>query len=284
MQTILVVAHLFLAIGIVTLVLVQHGKGADAGAAFGSGASATVFGARGSTSFLSRSTGILAALFFASSMALAYYASQSGKPQTLMDRLPIKSQKAPVTPEQGRVDTSFVPPAATEPVAQDDVFPVPPAVIGEGTGEAVPEIGTEVSIPIPAAVKTVPEGNDNSAAVPTSVERASEAGAPPAGTAKIVPDVSANTPTPVTVAPDSKAGTGVPVSGGTETVLDVVGADVSISGPPAVGVISKTDTETPISEMAKTTPDIGANAPIGEGGAASENHPKAEPQGPVVPE
>ena len=50
MQTILVVIHLFLAIGIITLILLQHGKGADAGAAFGSGASATVFGAKGSAS------------------------------------------------------------------------------------------------------------------------------------------------------------------------------------------------------------------------------------------
>ena len=64
MQTILVVAHLFLAIGLIGLVLMQHGKGADAGAAFGSGASGTVFGAKGAANFLSRSTAVLAALFF----------------------------------------------------------------------------------------------------------------------------------------------------------------------------------------------------------------------------
>ncbi len=64
MQTILVVFHLFLAIGLIGLVLMQHGKGADAGAAFGSGASATVFGAQGSASFLSRATALLARAVF----------------------------------------------------------------------------------------------------------------------------------------------------------------------------------------------------------------------------
>ena len=64
MYTALVAIQLILAIGIIGLVLMQHGKGADAGAAFGSGASGTVFGSRGSANFLSRSTGILAALFF----------------------------------------------------------------------------------------------------------------------------------------------------------------------------------------------------------------------------
>ncbi len=85
MQTILVVVHLFLAIGMVTLILLQHGKGADAGAAFGSGASATVFGSQGSASFLSRATAVLAALFFVTSMVLAYFSSQSGNQEGLMD-------------------------------------------------------------------------------------------------------------------------------------------------------------------------------------------------------
>ena len=71
MQTILTVVQVFLSLGLIGLVLIQHGRGADAGAAFGAGASATVFGARGSGSFLSRATGIIAALFFLTSMALA---------------------------------------------------------------------------------------------------------------------------------------------------------------------------------------------------------------------
>ena len=87
MQLILTVLHLLLAIGLIALILIQHGRGADAGAAFGSGASATVFGARGSASFLSRTTGILAALFFLTSMAMAYFAAQVGEPKGLMDNV-----------------------------------------------------------------------------------------------------------------------------------------------------------------------------------------------------
>ncbi|MES9895329.1 MAG: preprotein translocase subunit SecG, partial [Candidatus Thiodiazotropha endolucinida] len=62
MQTILTVFHIFLAVGLVGLILIQHGKGADMGAAFGSGASGTVFGAKGSASFLTRTTALLATL------------------------------------------------------------------------------------------------------------------------------------------------------------------------------------------------------------------------------
>jgi len=72
MYTVLVVVQVLVAVALVGLVLIQHGKGADAGAAFGSGASGTVFGARGAANFLTRSTAWLAAAFFASSLALAY--------------------------------------------------------------------------------------------------------------------------------------------------------------------------------------------------------------------
>src|SRR3954470_3445686 len=72
LNTFTMIVHLFLALGIIALVLIQRGKGADAGAGFGSGASGTVFGARGSASFLSRTTATLAALFFATNLALAY--------------------------------------------------------------------------------------------------------------------------------------------------------------------------------------------------------------------
>ncbi len=85
MQTILVVIHLVLALGVIGLVLIQHGKGADAGAAFGSGASATVFGAQGAGSFLSRATALLATAFFLTSLALAYYAMQTRTQGGLMD-------------------------------------------------------------------------------------------------------------------------------------------------------------------------------------------------------
>ncbi len=85
MQTILIVVHLFIALGLIGLVLIQHGKGADAGAAFGSGASATVFGASGSANFLSRTTGILAAAFFITSLGMAWYSMQTPEKKSLMD-------------------------------------------------------------------------------------------------------------------------------------------------------------------------------------------------------
>ena len=71
LNSILLVTQVILSICLIVLILMQHGKGADAGAAFGSGASSTVFGARGSGNFLSRTTTILAALFFVVCMALA---------------------------------------------------------------------------------------------------------------------------------------------------------------------------------------------------------------------
>ena len=71
--------HVLAAIGIVGLVLVQHGKGADMGAAFGSGASGSLFGAAGSANFLSRTTAVLAVVFFVTSLSLAYFASQAPK-------------------------------------------------------------------------------------------------------------------------------------------------------------------------------------------------------------
>jgi len=73
-STILLV-HIVSAVSVIGLVLVQHGKGADMGAAFGSGASGSLFGSTGSANFLSRTTAVLAALFFATSLALAYIAS-----------------------------------------------------------------------------------------------------------------------------------------------------------------------------------------------------------------
>ncbi len=86
MQSLALVFHVVLAVGVIGLVLIQHGKGADAGAAFGSGASATVFGARGSASFLTRATTILVALFFTTSIFLFYLAAhREGGIQSVTD-------------------------------------------------------------------------------------------------------------------------------------------------------------------------------------------------------
>ena len=78
MHTVLVVVQVFVALGVVGLILLQQGKGADAGAAFGSGASGTVFGARGAANFLTRATAVLATIFFLSSLSLAYLVANRG--------------------------------------------------------------------------------------------------------------------------------------------------------------------------------------------------------------
>ena len=75
MQTIILSIHIILAVSLIILILVQHGKGADAGAAFGSGASSTVFGAQGSATFLTKLTTIIALVFFLTSLSLAYLAA-----------------------------------------------------------------------------------------------------------------------------------------------------------------------------------------------------------------
>ncbi len=101
LQQFVLVVHLLLSLGLIGLVLLQRGKGADAGAGFGSGASGTVFGARGSSTFLSRSTAVLATLFFVTSLSLAYMASHRTvvAPKSLLEQVPAQQTPAvPVTP------------------------------------------------------------------------------------------------------------------------------------------------------------------------------------------
>jgi preprotein translocase subunit SecG len=81
-NSLLSIAQVLLSITLIALVLMQHGKGADAGAAFGSGASASVFGARGSGNFLSKATGIIATLFFIVCLSLAYVSSNRYVPDS----------------------------------------------------------------------------------------------------------------------------------------------------------------------------------------------------------
>jgi len=80
LKTLVIVVQLLSALGVIGLVLLQHGKGADMGAAFGSGASGSLFGASGSANFLSRTTAVLATVFFVSTLALTYLGSYHAKP------------------------------------------------------------------------------------------------------------------------------------------------------------------------------------------------------------
>ena len=89
----LIVAHVLVALAIIGLVLLQHGKGADMGSGFGGGASGSLFGATGSANFLSRTTAVLATIFFLLSLALAYVATQKPvEPGGVMDA--VRSQPA----------------------------------------------------------------------------------------------------------------------------------------------------------------------------------------------
>jgi preprotein translocase subunit SecG len=98
-HTLTTVIHVLLAAGIVGLVLLQRGKGADAGAGFGAGASGTVFGARGSASFLSRTTATLAALFIGTSLMLAYMGSNKIEaPSSVIDRVQTQSESSEEAP------------------------------------------------------------------------------------------------------------------------------------------------------------------------------------------
>ena len=123
-QKAVLIAHTLIAIMIIVLVLLQRGKGADAGAAFGAGASGTVFGARGSSSFFSRATAVCATLFFASSLALAYLSSQaSTAPTSLLEDAPVVEAPAGEVPAISE-DTPVSDTPELEPV-DDEVLDIP---------------------------------------------------------------------------------------------------------------------------------------------------------------
>jgi preprotein translocase subunit SecG len=119
LHTATIVFHVLIAAAIVGLVLLQRGKGAEAGAGFGAGASGTVFGARGSASFLSRMTATLAALFIATSLTLAYMGGRKPEaPTSVIDRVAPQSMN-PSTSSAPSSQTSTPAPAvdaAKEPV------------------------------------------------------------------------------------------------------------------------------------------------------------------------
>jgi len=115
---VLIVLHVIVALGIIGLVLLQHGKGADMGSGFGGGASGSLFGATGSANFLSRATAVLAAIFFALSLALAWVATRKPSEQGggVIDAIRSK-QTQPAKPEAKK-------PEAEKPGAE---VPKPPA-------------------------------------------------------------------------------------------------------------------------------------------------------------
>lgn len=101
METLILILHVLAALCVIGLVLLQHGKGADMGAAFGSGSAGSLFGSSGSANFLSRTTGILAAVFFVTSLGLTYVSSHKGRSEGVMSthqELPVDPAKSAPVP------------------------------------------------------------------------------------------------------------------------------------------------------------------------------------------
>ncbi len=132
LTTLLIVVQVIAAIAVIVLVLLQHGKGADMGAAFGGGASGSLFGATGSANFLSRSTGVVATVFFLATLGLAYTSTAIKRPASdtggVMGTVP---SKTPVSPAPTDVPTprsqapQSAPPAAVAPASTTSDAPKP---------------------------------------------------------------------------------------------------------------------------------------------------------------
>ena len=149
-NTIATVLQILSALGVILLVLIQHGKGADMGAAFGSGASGSLFGATGSANFLSRVTAAMAAVFFVSTLALAFFANDRPRSGgSLMEGIEQPASSVPSLPGAAPSSTppapaGSVPPASTVPPAGSPS----PGAPSSGAG-AVPDGGTGAASQIP---------------------------------------------------------------------------------------------------------------------------------------
>ena len=142
LNNILLVFHVLVSIGIIGLILLQQGKGADAGAAFGAGASGTVFGSQGSSTFLSRATAILAALFFATSLGLAYLANEGVAPaDSFTETFNADAEKKAEDAKDEAKDALPVQESAPAEPANTDL----PT---EDAGKSTPETQPESSLPV----------------------------------------------------------------------------------------------------------------------------------------
>ena len=162
MQALFLVLHVLVGIGLITLILLQHGKGADAGAAFGSGASATVFGARGSATFLTKATAVLALLFFSNSFFLNYLSANTTGPKSIIeeqkeDNSPTGIIESTVTPEPEppaeppQSDLPALPGGSGRGVTGSDVPPAPvsPSPGSQGSDSPLPEAPATPESPAP---------------------------------------------------------------------------------------------------------------------------------------
>jgi preprotein translocase subunit SecG len=139
--TVLVAIQMLSALVMIGLILVQHGKGADMGAAFGSGSSGSLFGASGSANFMSRATGVLAAIFFVCTLALAYFSGV--RPVSSGSILEKAAVSAPANSASGAASGSA-------PIPTGDSQPVPAAAPSAATPAPAPAVAASGAAPIPA--------------------------------------------------------------------------------------------------------------------------------------
>jgi len=132
LESVLLVVRLLVAVAVCGFVLLQHGKGADMGAAFGSGASGSLFGAAGSANFLSRTTAVLAAVFFLSSLGLTWYGTTRNGPRSVIQQGVMENLPAPKATDTPPVPTGGTAPgSAAEPAKA--AAPAAPAAAPEGS-------------------------------------------------------------------------------------------------------------------------------------------------------
>ena len=217
MQALFLVLHVLVGIGLITLILLQHGKGADAGAAFGSGASATVFGARGSATFLTKATAVLALLFFSNSFFLNYLSANTTGPKSIIEEQ--KEDNSPTGIIESTVTPEPEPPA--EPPQSD--LPALPGGSGRGvTGSDVP----------PAPVSPSPGSQGSDSPLPEAPAPESPAGESPAESRSAAPNIqapAADTPKDAPAGGEGEAGaTPKPVEG-----VESKSAQPAESGPTA---------------------------------------------------
>lgn len=163
---IILIVQVLAAVSLIGLVLIQQGKGADMGASFGSGASQTIFGSAGSGNFLTRTTAILAAIFFGASLGMAYVTNNSTKKSSIFDMVPVQQSELPsvsVAPED-------VTPSGDLP--QVSVDPV------ENQSEELPQVdvgsGSEAAAETEKAVVSEVEQSAEGAATDESTEAATQ--------------------------------------------------------------------------------------------------------------
>jgi preprotein translocase subunit SecG len=127
--TVILAVQMLTALGMIGLILIQHGKGADMGAAFGSGSSGSLFGASGSANFLSRTTAVLAAVFFACTLALAYFGNlRPAESGSVLERAAVAPSAAPAPAASGAA--AQIPATAPAAAVPSTSAPVAPAASG----------------------------------------------------------------------------------------------------------------------------------------------------------